>query len=203
MCLRSFTVNMLGSHGRAQGGFPILLNVFAYICFKCQELSSWLRLIRHHFCLGGRLCVWQKPLIEATQLRQTYGVLADPTVRSSSSCRESRTSHNYLRLDKMIRERLLIYVRPRIYNLWCILSSIQRKNRSPDSALLPTCQSLAPLDDTREFTRAGMTKRADCPRLRKNLHFQLTEMLINKYGQKAWHCTNTHFCMHGVKVVWM
>eukprot|EP00434_Breviolum_minutum_P026974 symbB.v1.2.023849.t1/scaffold2213.1/size114990/10 len=27
-------------------------------------------------------------------------------------------------------------------------------------------ESLAPLDDTREFTRAGMTKRADCPRLR-------------------------------------
>ena len=136
MCLHSFTVNMLGSHGRAQGGFPILLNVFAYICFKCQELSSWLRLIRHHFFLGGRLCVWQKPLIEATQLRQTYGVLADPTVRSSSSCRESRTSHNYLRLDKMIRERLLIYVRPRIYNLWCILSSIQRKNKSPDLPVL-------------------------------------------------------------------
>ena len=33
MCLLSFTVNMLGSHGRAQECFPILLNLFAYICF--------------------------------------------------------------------------------------------------------------------------------------------------------------------------
>ena len=130
-------------------------------------------------------------------MRQRYGVLADPPVRSSSSCPESRTSHNYLRLDKMICERLrrfrdLMIIRNNIlnnirntviyntiYDIFCVQFK-RNKNRSPD--ILQNCQLSSPnlpvLGATGWYSRVYACWNDEAGRLPKvsrlcrgNLHF--------------------------------